>query len=52
MPRTSATWLYAAVVTAVIVKVIDLTVGFRVKEHEESLGLDASQHGEIAYQLD
>ena len=47
-----ATWVYAAVVTAVIVKVIDVTVGFRVKEHEESLGLDASQHGEIAYALD
>jgi len=47
-----ATWLYAAVVTAVIVKLIDVTIGFRVKEHEETLGLDASQHGEIAYQLD
>ena len=48
----AATWLYAGVVTAVIVKLIDVTIGFRVKEHEESLGLDASQHGEIAYQLD
>ncbi len=48
----AATWVYAAVMTAVIVKVIDVTVGFRVKEHEESLGLDASQHGEIAYVLD
>ncbi len=47
-----ATWLYAAVVTAVIVKVIDVTVGMRVREHEETLGLDASQHGEVAYQLD
>jgi len=47
-----ATWLYAAIATAVIVKVIDVTVGMRVREHEESLGLDASQHGEIAYQLD
>ena len=48
----AATWVYAAVMTAVIVKVIDVTIGFRVKEHEESLGLDASQHGEIAYVLD
>jgi Amt family ammonium transporter len=48
----AATWIYAAVMTAVIVKVIDVTVGFRVKEHEEHLGLDASQHGEIAYSLD
>ena len=47
-----ATWLYAAGATFVIVKVIDLTIGMRVREHEEALGLDASQHGEIAYQLD
>ncbi|MDQ6857706.1 MAG: ammonium transporter [Chloroflexota bacterium] len=47
-----ATWLYAAVATAVIVKAIDLTIGMRVKEMDEALGLDASQHGEIAYQLD
>jgi Amt family ammonium transporter len=47
-----ATWLYAGVATFVIVKVIDVTIGMRVKESEESIGLDASQHGEIAYQLD
>ena len=46
----AATWGYAIVVTAVIVKVLDLTVGLRVREHEEALGLDASQHGEVAYQ--
>jgi Amt family ammonium transporter len=47
-----ATWLYAGVATFIIVKVIDVTIGMRVKESEESVGLDASQHGEIAYQLD
>ena len=47
-----ATWIYAATATFVIVKVIDLTIGMRVQESEESLGLDRSQHGEIAYQLD
>jgi Amt family ammonium transporter len=47
-----ATWLYAGVATFIIVKVIDVTIGMRVKESEESIGLDASQHGEIAYQLD
>jgi Amt family ammonium transporter len=47
-----ATWIYAAVATFVIVKVIDVTIGMRVKESEESVGLDRSQHGEIAYQLD
>jgi ammonium transporter, Amt family len=48
----ASTWIYAAVATFVIVKVIDLTIGMRVKESDESLGLDRSQHGEIAYQLD
>ena len=47
-----ATWLYAGVMTAVIVKVIQLTVGLRVRENDEVVGLDRSQHGEIAYQVD
>ncbi|MGH2498790.1 MAG: ammonium transporter [Candidatus Limnocylindria bacterium] len=47
-----AIWLYAGVVTAVIVKAIQLTVGLRVRENEEAIGLDRSQHGEIAYQID
>jgi len=47
-----ATWLYAGVATAVIVKGIQLTIGLRVHERDEVLGLDRSQHGEIAYQLD
>lgn len=48
----AATWLYAGVATAVIVKAIQLTIGLRVHERDEVLGLDRSQHGEIAYQLD
>ena len=48
----AATWLYAGVATAVIVKGIQLTIGLRVHERDEVLGLDRSQHGEIAYQLD
>ncbi|HEU5287628.1 MAG TPA: ammonium transporter [Candidatus Limnocylindria bacterium] len=42
---------YSAVMTFVILKVINLFVGLRVPEHEEVLGLDASQHGEAAYQI-
>jgi Amt family ammonium transporter len=42
---------YSAVMTFVILKVIDLFVGLRVPENEEVLGLDASQHREAAYQL-
>jgi Amt family ammonium transporter len=42
-------WVYAMVVSWVILKVIDLLVGLRVPEEEEVLGLDTSQHGEAAY---
>ncbi len=44
-------WIYSAVVTWLILKVIDITVGLRVEEREEVLGLDTTQHGEVAYQL-
>jgi Amt family ammonium transporter len=42
-------WVYAMVISWVILKVIDLVVGLRVPEQEEVLGLDTSQHGEAAY---
>jgi Amt family ammonium transporter len=43
--------VYSAVMTFVILKVIDLFVGLRVPEEEEVLGLDATQHREAAYQI-
>ena len=43
--------VYAAVVSWVILKVIDLVIGLRVPEQEEVLGLDSTTHGELAYQL-
>jgi len=33
----------------VILKVVDLTIGLRVKEDDEIQGLDLSQHGEEGY---
>ena len=42
---------YSAVMTFVILKVINLFVALRVPEHEEVLGLDASQHREAAYTI-
>ncbi len=48
----AATWCYAGIATAVIVKAIQLTIGLRVHERDEVMGLDRSQHGEIAYGLD
>ena len=43
--------LYSAVMTFVILKLIDVFVGLRVPESEEVLGLDATQHREAAYQI-
>lgn len=42
---------YAAILTFVILKLINLFVPLRVEEKEEVLGLDTSQHGEPAYQI-
>jgi ammonium transporter, Amt family len=42
---------FAAVLTVIILKAIDLVIGLRVPEQDEVLGLDTTQHGEIAYQL-
>lgn len=46
-----ATLLYSFIVTAVIVKVVDLLVGIRVNSKEESMGLDLTQHHERAYSV-
>jgi ammonium transporter, Amt family len=39
----------AFVGTVVIMKIIDATIGLRIKEEEEEIGLDISQHAEKAY---
>ncbi len=43
------TLAYSFVASLVIGKVIDLTIGLRVSEEDEDLGLDLSQHAEVAY---
>ncbi|MEX2081395.1 MAG: ammonia channel protein, partial [Dehalococcoidia bacterium] len=43
---------YSFIVTFIILKVLDLTVGIRVKEEDEELGLDVSQHGERGYSFE
>jgi Amt family ammonium transporter len=47
----AATIAFAGAATFVILKVVDLTIGLRVPESEEVLGLDSTTHGEMAYQL-
>ena len=42
-----AIWIYSAVATLIILKVVDRLVGLRVEESEEEAGLDFSQHGEV-----
>ncbi|WP_104470532.1 ammonium transporter [Acinetobacter indicus] len=41
-----ATIVYSAVLTFIILKVIDLVIGIRVESDDERMGLDLSQHGE------
>ena len=45
------TVIYTAIVTYVILKVLDLVMGLRVNEEEESVGLDLAQHNERGYNL-
>jgi Amt family ammonium transporter len=43
------TWIYSFLVTLFLLKILDLTMGLRVSEEEESGGLDLSQHNEVGY---
>ena len=44
-----ATILFSGVVSLVLAKVIDMTIGLRVTPDEEAEGLDVTQHAENAY---
>jgi Amt family ammonium transporter len=46
-----ATIAYSFVLSFIILKIVDATMGLRVREDEEVQGLDLSQHGERAYNL-
>jgi Amt family ammonium transporter len=45
----AVTWVYAFVMTVVLAKIVDATIGLRVPDEEEAVGLDISQHAEKAY---
>ncbi len=45
-------WALAGVVTLVILKIVDATVGVRVEREHEIQGLDLAQHGEEAYNFE
>ncbi len=43
---------YSAVMTFILFKIVDKIVGLRVTKEEEAIGLDITQHGEMAYSED
>ncbi len=43
---TGATFLYTAVGTFILLKIVDIIIGLRVTEEEEREGLDVTMHGE------
>jgi len=45
----AAVWAFTFIVTFLIVKVVQITMGLRVTKTEEIVGLDVSQHGERAF---
>jgi Amt family ammonium transporter len=46
-----ATWLFAAVVTWIILRILDAAMGLRVSNEDEQMGLDLTQHNEAGYTL-
>ena len=45
------TVIYTAIVTFIILKVLDMVMGLRVTDEEEAVGLDLAQHNERGYNL-
>ena len=43
--------LFAAIMTVIIFKLVDLVIGMRVKEKDETIGLDLTQQSEAAYTI-
>ena len=41
---------YSFIVTYILAQILDKTIGLRVSEDDESVGLDLSQHAETAYE--
>lgn len=47
----AVTIVWSGVLSFIILKIVDATVGLRVEEDEERMGLDLSQHNERGYNL-
>ncbi len=48
----AVTWVFSGLGTFIIIKVVDLIMGFRVTKEEELMGLDTVLHNESAYPED
>jgi Amt family ammonium transporter len=45
----AVTWIFSIVATVIILSIINATIGLRVTEQQERIGLDMSQHEEEGY---
>ncbi|MBI5675915.1 MAG: ammonium transporter [Nitrospirae bacterium] len=46
-----AAWVYSFLMTLIILKMLDATMGLRVDDQSEFVGLDHAQHGESGYTM-
>ncbi len=44
------TFVFSFVVTYIVARILDRTIGLRISDDDEQIGLDQSQHAETAYQ--
>jgi ammonium transporter, Amt family len=51
LAATAVTIVYSLLLTFIIYKVVDKTIGVRVTDNEEAMGLDLTQHNERAYTM-
>jgi Amt family ammonium transporter len=47
----ATTLVWTGIISYILYKVVDMLVGLRVPDDQEREGLDATQHGEVAYHL-
>jgi len=45
------TLVWTGIISYILYKIVDMMVGLRVEEESERIGLDSTQHGEVAYHV-
>ena len=45
------TLIYSGVVSLILLKLVDITIGLKAGQHEERVGLDLTEHAETAYTI-